>query len=58
MQTMAAASAPYSKTSLDSGDSDLSALDVFAVPDTHTSVIKGGYVEVYPVDGTSQEGPI
>ena len=55
---MVTASVPYSKVFLESGNSVLSALNVFAVPDTHTSVIIGVYVEVYPIDGTSQEGLI
>lgn len=52
------ASAPQSKISGASADSALSALDLFSVPDTHTSVMKGHSTEHYPIDGGSKNGLI
>ena len=50
--------AQFSKLSGMSPDSALSSLDLFAVPATHTSVLRGTYSEVYPVDGLSKEGTL
>ena len=52
------ASPPHAKISLSSNDSALSMLDLYSVPLTHTSVIRGNYLEVYPVDGDSRSGTI